>query len=168
MEICVTRFNNKTFQENIIYKNNNNLIGTIYGSPTKISDKILPDTSILVLEMNNSTNKIEGIGYIKNKIFIDEKKIKIYNDNNYNRYIYKSNIRIDKQNFSNYEKLIIEQIENLLFKSYNHCKRGHGIQSIPKFVKNFNNFNYEKFIYSMYYKRFVKIDISKLKLKIKN
>ena len=76
MEICVTRFNNKTFQENIIYKNNNNLIGTIYGSPTKISDKILPDTSILVLEMNNSTNKIEGIVYIKNKIFIDEKKNK--------------------------------------------------------------------------------------------
>ena len=75
---------NKTFQENENYKNNNNLIGCIYGSPTKISDKILPDTSILVLEMNNSTNKIEGIGYIKNKIFIDEKKIKIYNDNNYN------------------------------------------------------------------------------------
>ncbi len=165
MEICVTRFNNKTFQENENYKNNNNLIGCIYGSPTKISDKILPNTCILVLEMNNSMNKIEGIGYIKNKIFIDEKKIKIYNDNNYNRYIYKSNIRIDKKNFNNYEKIIIEKIENLLFKSYYHCKRGHGIQSIPKFVKNFDNFNYEKFIYSIYYKRFVKIDITKLKIR---
>ncbi len=165
MEICVTRFNNKTFQENENYKNNTNIIGTIYGSPTKISDKILPDTSILVLEMNNSTNRIEGIGYIKNKIFINEKKVKIYNDNNYNRYIYKSNIRIDKKNFSKYEKYFIEKLENLLFKSYNHCKRGHGIQSIPRFVKSYNDFDYKKFIYSMYYKRFVKIDISKLKIK---
>ena len=73
MEICVTRFNIKTFQENENYKNNNNLIGAIYGSPTKISDKIL---QILVywFRMNNSTNKIEESDLLKIKYLLMKKK----------------------------------------------------------------------------------------------
>ena len=133
MQICVTRFNNTTINENKNWRLSNNHVGCIYGTPIKISEKILPDSLILVLEMNNSKNIIEGIGFIKNKLERENKKYyKIYSDNNYNRFIYKSNFRIDKSSLSEYEKSIIENIEYMLFKSSKHSKRGHGIQYIPK------------------------------------
>jgi hypothetical protein len=76
MEICVTRFNVSTFNENRawIIKNNNS-IGCIYGTPVKISITLDPDSRLLVLEMNNTNNTIEGIGIIKNKDAIIRKLI---------------------------------------------------------------------------------------------
>ena len=41
MEICITRFDSKTIKENKAWLDQNNLIGCIYGSPIKISEKIL-------------------------------------------------------------------------------------------------------------------------------
>ena len=58
MEIFVTRFNNTTFQENKNWLKKNNIIGCIYGSPIKISETCLPETEIIVIEMNNSKNKV--------------------------------------------------------------------------------------------------------------
>lgn len=166
MEIFVTRFDNKTIQENKNWLLKNNELGCIYGSPTKISDKILPETHLIVLEMNNTKNIIEGIGIIKNKVILhDKKKYKIYEENNYNRFIYKSNIRIDKSSFNNYEKNIIKDLERLIFKTHNHCKRGQGIQKIPKHIKENIDFNYNKFLYNMYYCRFISINKDKISIK---
>ena len=65
MEICITRFNNITFNENRNWINeNNNTIGCIYGCPVKISENILPYTTLIVLEMNNSKNIIKFIQII--------------------------------------------------------------------------------------------------------
>ena len=74
MEICVTRFDNKTYNENKIWKEKNNYEGCIYGTPVKISENILPEKTIMVLEMNNSENKLKGIGIIKNKLVKEERK----------------------------------------------------------------------------------------------
>ena len=144
MQICVTRFNNNTFLENERFRANNN-IKCIYSSPVKITNNILPNEEIIILEMNNSENKIEGIGIIKNKLFL-QKKYRIYSDNNYNRYVYKSNYRIDKNEFTSYEIIIIKILENLIFKSCLHCKRGHGIQIIPNYIKNNKEINYCKIL----------------------
>lgn len=167
MEIFVTRFNNITIEENKKWLKDNNQIGCIYGSPTKITEKILPNTKIIVIEMNNSKNIIEGIGIIKNNLFLneDKKRIKIYRENNYNRFIYKSNIRIDKNSFTNSEKMNICNLEKLLFKSYNHFKRGQGIQHIPKHIKENKDFDYKKFLNNIYYNRFVSIDKNKIIIK---
>ena len=108
MDIYVTRFNDLTYKENKNWLLNHNEEGCIYGSPVKISTKILPNTYIIVLEMNNSTNKIEGIGIIKNKLACD-KKYKIYSDNNYNRFIYKSKLHISRDSFTSLENNIIIQ-----------------------------------------------------------
>tara|TARA_Y100000591_G_C21642006_1_gene598371 strand:+ start:26 stop:529 length:504 start_codon:yes stop_codon:yes gene_type:complete len=165
MYICVTRFDNKTLEENKIWKQKNNEIGCIYGTPVKISEKISPDEEILVLEMNNSTNKIEGIGIIKNNLLIKDsrKKYRIYSDNNYNRYIYKSNLHIDIYNLNIKEKKIIETLEYLLFKTSKHCKRGNGIQIISKNIIN-NKFNYIKFLTDLYEKKFININFNKIKI----
>lgn len=161
MEIFVTRFNNTTLQENKnwIYNNNNNNdnLNCIYGSPIKISESCLPETEIIVIEMNNSKNKIEGLGFINNKLLKeDKKKYKIYSDNNYNRFIYASNKHIHKSQFTRDEEIIIKKLEKLLFKSKNHCKRGQGIQRLPKHINNNNEFNYKEFLNSIYNRCFVK------------
>ena len=167
MHICVTRFDNTTMQENKSWKQKHNEIGCIYGTPIKISDKILPEDEIIVLEMNNSINKIEGIGIIKNELVIKDsnKKYRIYSDNNYNRYIYKSNLHINISNLSTNDKKIIEKLEYLLFKTSKHCKRGHGIQIISNNIIN-NKFNYIKFLINLYERKFLKLDFNKIKIKI--
>ena len=110
MEILVTRFNNETYMENKKFRENNNIV-CIYSSPVKISENILPNEKLIVLEMNNSINNIEGIGLIKNKLYLKE-KYKIYGDRNYNRYTYKSKYRIDKNEFTSYEVIIIKKLES--------------------------------------------------------
>ena len=165
IEICVTRFDNKTFNENTNWIKNNKKIGCIYGTPIKITENILPDTLIIILEMNNSKNQIEGIGIIKNNVkFYDKKKYKIYSDNNYNRFIYESNLRIDKSKFNNYEKEVIKNLEILLFTNYNHFKRGHGIQKLPNFIKEHKEFNFCKFLNNLYIKKFVSINKNKINI----
>ena len=139
MEICVTRFSEATFNENRLWlKNNNSSLGCIYGTPIKVSDLIDPNTQLLVLEMNNTNNCIEGIGIVKNNLVKENRKYyKIYSINNYNRYIYKSNYRIDRKNFTSYENEIIELL--------------------PKKVVNNEEFDFVKFLIAMYKNRFVTI-----------
>ena len=128
-KIGVTRFNNETWDENKRYRENNNLSNAIiYGTPVKINHTVNNTTMIYVLEMNNSINKIMGIGLVKN---ISYPRLKIYSVGDYNRYIYKSNYRIDKDNFNKIEIKLIEQIESLVFTSKGHMKRGVGITILP-------------------------------------
>jgi len=128
LKLCVTRFNNITKEENDNWKQKNNHIGSIYGSPVKI----------------NSTNKIEGIGIIKNVLF--NKNYKIYKDNNYNRYIYYSNKHFNKEMLTNKLKNLLNILEHFLFRTKKHYKRGHGIQEIPKYLQNSKILNFTKLI----------------------
>jgi hypothetical protein len=93
--LVTTRFSNKTWEENNSYRKKNNYIGCIYGSPQEFSPKILYDSIVLIIEMNNSTNQIEGIGLIKNRPLLDKHYL-IYSDGNYNRYVYKSKYYIER------------------------------------------------------------------------
>ena len=77
--IATTRFNDDTYKQNINYKRKMKHNGALYGSPVRIKDNIPLDTSIYVIEMNNSTNRIEGIGMIKNENILD-KHYRIYNN----------------------------------------------------------------------------------------
>jgi hypothetical protein len=64
--IVTSRFNNETLQLN--YENRAKRgLSCIYASPHEMSPKIYLNSPVFVIEMNNSTNKIEGIGLIKNK-----------------------------------------------------------------------------------------------------
>jgi len=75
--LACTRFNNKTWQEREQWLATNRPIyeeihkrplKCIYGTPREIShSKFTPQQNILVIEMNNDENKIQGIGMIKNQ-----------------------------------------------------------------------------------------------------
>ena len=94
-----------------------------------MTSKIPHMALVLVLEMNNTTNKIMGIGLVRN--FINPNyAARIYKDNPiYNRHIYNSNLRIDREDFKDSEILV--WLERLVFKGRRHYKRGQGITIIP-------------------------------------
>lgn len=128
--LCVTRFNNKTWKENETYRKQKEMVGCLYPCPTKIGPNIPSEALIFVFEMNNETNQILGIGYLKNFLRMD-KYFKVYSEGNYNRYSYYSPIRISREEFTDEEMKFCEVMETIVFKGYSHIKRGQGIQQIP-------------------------------------
>ena len=80
--LASTRFNNDTWQENCSYKRLHNMNGVIYGTNIRIKCSHSLGALFFVIEMNNQTNKIEGIGLIRNQLVLD-KKYNIYNKNLY-------------------------------------------------------------------------------------
>ena len=172
--IASTRFNSHTWNENVNYRNKIQHNGCIYGCPQSISSKIQDDSLLYIFEMNNSLNRIEGIGLIKNKIYFDN-YYKIYSDGNYNRFVYKSNYRVDRNHLELYYSDILSLFELILFKGKTHLKRGFGITQVPeklidKYYRdenadadtNANNKQIEKHIENKHIDK--KIDIIKRKL----
>jgi hypothetical protein len=129
-KLMVTRFNNETWRENQRWREKNNFNGCIYNSPVYIKEDIPLMITIYVIEMNNDTNQIIGIGRLLNKVHTD-KKYKIYEDQNYNRFTYRGKQRIDKDEIDSIE---LEKIEKRLFKSKKHLKRGQGITRVTQDV----------------------------------
>jgi len=164
--LATTRFNTETWQENTDWRKKNNHKGCIYGTPKEISVDITPNIPMFILEMHNDENKVKGIGLIKNALLIKEKEkekssakipisYRIYNDRNYNRYIYKSNYRIDREDLTEQEKKIIEIFDVLLFKSSRHLKRGQGITSVPSRISNNKHMNFIEFFEQLFKKYYL-------------
>ena len=104
------------------YRKTNNIEDKyIYNCPVKISEVIPEECGIMLLEMNNSANKIMGVSYVKNKI-VGIRKYNIYKNKNYNRYCYETSSRIDIMDMSEDEKNIIQFFEILCFTSKKHMK----------------------------------------------
>lgn len=128
--LMITRFNNFTWSELEKYMKKNNIEGCIYGVPRRVAPTIPLKEKLYVLEMNNDTNQIMGVGIIRNFIKMDIHH-SIYSDQNFNRFSYAGKRRIDRSNFTRDEHQLIEKIEEKVFKGKGHLKRGQGIQKIP-------------------------------------
>jgi len=131
IKIVTTRFSNNTWKENMDYLAKNKDISCIYGSPQEMSPKILYDSIVFVIEMNNNMNQIEGIGLVKNRPFVD-KYYSIYSEGNYNRFVYKSNYRIDRETILRFDPTIVDTLEYVVFKEKSHLKRGSGFTTITQ------------------------------------
>jgi len=130
LHLCVTRFNNKTQKENQSYREKHKIKGCLYPAPLKIGPLIPLQGILLIFEMNNEKNEIEGIGLIRNYLRMD-KYYNVYSEGNYNRYTYKSPYRISRAEFDDDEHEFCKIMEIIVFKGSNHIKRGQGIQKIP-------------------------------------
>lgn len=137
--LACTRFNNTTYDENIRYRTKNNE-SVIYGSTLKIRDIYSPGSLIFIAEMNNETNKIEGIGLIKNHLVYD-KRHRIYDNNEYNRYIYRGKYWLSRSQINEFNPEILEIFDNILFKGKSHLKCRIGITIITE--KLFVHWDYE-------------------------
>jgi hypothetical protein len=127
--LLTSRFSNQTWTENQIYRNQHKQIGCIYCAPDPISQVIPQESIMFILEMNNDTNKILGIGMVRNNPKFE--KHYVYNNGNYNRYVYTGKIRIDRSEMVDEEELIMQVFDILCFQGNRHMKRGQGIKSFP-------------------------------------
>ena len=154
--IACTRFNNTTYEENTNYRNKYNETA-IYGTTLKIRNIYNIGTLIFIVEMNNEQNKIEGIGLIKNLLVYD-KRYKIYDNDEYNRYIYKGKYWLSRSQINNVNEKITEILDNILFKGKSHLKCRMGITIITE--KLFVHWNYDlqilknmvKYVFISYFK----------------
>ena len=137
--IACTRFNNTTYDENMCYRKKHNE-PTIYGSTLKIRDIYSLGALIFIVEMNNEKNKIEGIGLIKNLLVCD-KRHKIYDNNEYNRYIYRGKYWLSREQINEFNPVILEILDTILFKGKSHLKCRIGITIITE--KLFTHWIYE-------------------------
>ena len=125
-----TRFNNETWAENQKYRVKTNT-PCFYGSTQEMSPKIIHNSIVFMIEMNNSKNQIEGIGLIRNNSFLD-KYYKIYETGNFNRYIYKSNYHIDRETLIRYNDKLVKALDYILFKEKTNQKRGDGHTTVSE------------------------------------
>ena len=128
MYVASTRFTNQTIQENREYKEKWGLSGVIYSTNIRIREKYTGEL-IYVVEMNNETNKIEGIGIIRNKLVLD-KSYNIYSTSDYNRFVYMGKYYLDRKYLLEEGGYLVEMFETILFKGKSHSKRLSGISII--------------------------------------
>jgi hypothetical protein len=137
--VCVTRYNNATWAERTAWLAANPEHKCIYKSPVAIKSNIPYESPLFVIEMNNDTNRIMGVGRIVNEIRAD-RSYRIYSDQNYNRYTYLGRQRVGRADIiaqSKKSARVIETLERLLFYGALHAKRGQGIHELPAHIRNY-------------------------------
>jgi hypothetical protein len=127
--ILTSRFNNHTWNENTHFRKNNGKLGCVYCAPIPITTEIPIDSILFILEMNNDTNKIMGVGMVRNHPTCN--KYYVYDNDNYNRYVYVGKHRIDRSEMSEEEDTIMRVFDILCFTGNKHMKRGHGLKTFP-------------------------------------
>ncbi len=130
--VVTDRYNNETWEATVRYRNRKN-IECIYAPPYKLAETIDLESPVFVIEMNNATNEIMGIGLIKNKLVTD-KIYKVQEDSNHNRYIYIGEYHMSRELINNYNPFLVYVLDEILFKGYTHSKRGSGLKKIPEKV----------------------------------
>jgi hypothetical protein len=119
-----------TYEQNMRYRNKFNET-TIYGTTLKIRDKYPLGCLIFIAEMNNEKNRIEGIGLIKN-LLVHDKRHKIYDNGEYNRYIYRGKYWLSREQIHYFNPEILEIFDTVLFKGKSNLKCRMGITIITE------------------------------------
>lgn len=144
-EIYTTRFTSDTYYQNVRYKQNIEWDGSLYSTMLTFPFNT-PDKLLFVLDMNNTTNKIAGIGLVRN-ILSKEQDINIYSNPAFNNYVYKSKYYISLTNIigndiendtepnKQIKKYIEDEFESILFYGKSHSKRGGSFMVFPKKFK---------------------------------
>jgi hypothetical protein len=153
--LLTSRFNNETNEENKKYIKKNEKLGCVYCSPEKISKKINDNAILFILEMNNDTNKIIGIGMVKNSPICG--RYSVYKNGNYNRFVFTGKYRIDRNEMNELEENVMKAFDILCFTGNRHMKRGQGLKSFPTEMLNSIKkvIDLIEFITEMFKKRFI-------------
>ena len=90
---------------------------------------------------------------VKNRAIRD--KYKVYENGNYNRYVFVGNNRIDRTDMNDDEESVMQLFDRLCFKGNRHMKRGQGLRSFPVelLYELSKKLDLTKFIVEMFKKR---------------
>ena len=131
--IGCTRFNEETLQTNYEYRQRYS-VPVIYGTSLLIRERYPLYAITFVLEMNNSLNRIERIGRIRNHASVKEWK-HIYKNSmyaEYNAYFYVGKQWRSRQHIMKIDPKLLDIFEQILFKGKTHVKRQAGITVITE------------------------------------
>lgn len=131
--IGCTRFNTDTLQINYEYRQRHD-VPVIYGTSLLIREKYPLYAITFVFEMNNTLNRIEGIGRIQNHASLRSWK-RIYKDpvySEYNAYFYVGRKWIGRETIFNRDSELLTIFERMLFTGKSHLKRQAGITIITE------------------------------------
>lgn len=134
--MMTTRFNESTIKENQSFRKRANK-PCIYGVPLKIKEGIAYRVQMIVIEMLNVAKthpefpgKIIGVGIIPN--IYSSRSYRIYENHNYNRYVYQSSVYFSANDFKG--TYLLDRMEFALFHGTHHQKRCEGITMMPQNV----------------------------------
>lgn len=127
--IITSRFSNETWAENAQFRAKNTQVGCVYCSPTMLSHDIAHESVVFVLEMNNDTNQIMGIGMVRNKPIVG--KYALYRNTDYNMFVYIGKMRIAREDMTPEELEIMRFFDTTCFRGERHMKRGCGLTMYP-------------------------------------
>lgn len=129
--IETTRFNQHSFNVN----KNARGKGCLYGNPHPLKKRIQPFR--LVFELNNDTNRIEGVGLISDRCLLRGKNTvfrNVYENTLFNQNVYRGEYRLERSiidNYSNISKQIFQRLDEICFHGFYHIKRGNSISKLP-------------------------------------
>lgn len=134
--VGIKRFSSETWDESQRYLQRGDClragIKCIYGVPQPLTTIAFKDT-MTVIEMNNTTNQIMGLGIIENMSYYD-KTYNIHANGNYNRFVYKGRFHVSRSQLIEHggpdALKLVETTEQLLFKGKTNLKRGIGVTRI--------------------------------------
>lgn len=132
--IVTTRFDSNTWEYNEQYRSLHEISGCLYSDQMLMSSKVPTDASVFIVEMNNSRNRIEGIGLVRNRLSLD--KNRIYSEINYNRFVYYGKYRLGREKLIEENSDLVETLDAILFKGKTHMKRGIGYTRITEKIMN--------------------------------
>lgn len=128
--LMVTRFDNKTLLDNFTYRARAKL-ACFYGCPMEVAKSIPLDDQLLVIEMNNDTNAVAGIGLVRNRHLPTSQYRKVYESAGYNRYNYSGKYWLPRYELERLDAELVRILDTILFVGKTHAKRGIGITRLP-------------------------------------
>lgn len=135
--LATTRFNNKTWDENqdfmkhaVVNGSLSNKIQCLYPCSIPIGANIPVYAKIFVMEMNNETNQIMGIGLLRNES-PEYNKYPVYDNVKYNQFSYYGCYHVYRHDMTDEELGVVRELERMCFKGRRHQKRLQGIKAFP-------------------------------------
>ena len=125
--LCTTRFNNESYIQNKIAKKKLKK-ACMYCNIRSLTN-IKEDTYIFVLELNNSENKIAGIGLIPH--ILHDVTYRIYEEDLYNQPYFAGKYHIARENVTDEEEELLRSLDRCCFYGKKHLKRGCWMTKFP-------------------------------------
>ena len=140
-DIYTTRFTTDTYFQNQRFKESSQWTGSLYSTMLTFPQNT-PDKMLFILDMNNTTNKVVGIGLVLNHLSKDQ-SINIYENPSYNNCVYKSKYYIQLIDInqrggyhefveSSWIDFIEKEFEKILFYGKGNLKRGSSFMRFPR------------------------------------
>ena len=130
------------------------VVGSLYSTTMPMPASAPRDKYLFVLDMNNTTNRLMGVGLIKNMLAKDQ-SVRVYDDPGFNNYIYKSRFYVplvDAGGFwdNGIMAFVANELEDNLFYGKAHLKRGGSFTAFPRKKLKFKHLRFLLTLFAAY------------------